>query len=192
MPFDVVHRLADFMDGFPAPWFIAGGWAIDLFVGRTTREHQRLSIAALREDHLALREHFEGWTVLVQQGGLTTDWPPGETLPPPVVAGRAQRPKGDPATIRFHLHPSGHGRWLWMRDRMIGLPLSRLGGRTPEGYPFLAPEIVLLEKSLSKGKKHEQDFRVALGSMSGQSKIWLRDALRTVDPAHPWLEVDFV
>jgi GNAT superfamily N-acetyltransferase len=192
MPFDVVHRLADFMDGFPAEWFVTGGWAIDLFLGRTTREHKRLTIAVLRDDQLALRERFDGWTVLVQQGGLTTDWALGETLLAPVVAGRAQRAKGDPAVVGFQLHPSAHGRWLWLKNLMIALPLARMGGRTPEGIPYLAPEIVLLEKAMVRGKKEDQEFRTALRSMSGQARIWLRDSLKAVDPAHFWLEVDFV
>ena len=34
----------------PAPWFIAGGWAIDLFLGRKTREHADVDFALSRLD----------------------------------------------------------------------------------------------------------------------------------------------
>ena len=40
-PADVTRRLA----GVTVPWYVAGGWAIDLFLGRTTREHADLEIA---------------------------------------------------------------------------------------------------------------------------------------------------
>jgi Aminoglycoside-2''-adenylyltransferase len=32
------------------PWWIAGGWAIDLFLGRQTREHEDLDVLILRRD----------------------------------------------------------------------------------------------------------------------------------------------
>ncbi|MFD6463810.1 nucleotidyltransferase domain-containing protein [Streptomyces roseolus] len=31
-----------------APWCVAGGWALDLFVGSTTREHEDIEIAVPR------------------------------------------------------------------------------------------------------------------------------------------------
>ena len=31
--------------GVTVPWYVAGGWAIDLFIGRQTREHGDLEIA---------------------------------------------------------------------------------------------------------------------------------------------------
>ena len=33
------------MDGADFPWFVAGGWAIDLFLGTRTRDHEDLEIA---------------------------------------------------------------------------------------------------------------------------------------------------
>lgn len=49
------------MEGFSRPWFVAGGWAIDLFLDRVTREHSDIEIAVLREDQLALQRHLVGW-----------------------------------------------------------------------------------------------------------------------------------
>jgi hypothetical protein len=40
-PADIARLLA----GVTAPWCVAGGWAIDLFLGRQTREHGDLEIA---------------------------------------------------------------------------------------------------------------------------------------------------
>ena len=28
----------------PVPWYVAGGWAIDLFVGQVTRDHQDVDL----------------------------------------------------------------------------------------------------------------------------------------------------
>ncbi|RBP90057.1 hypothetical protein DFO70_110163 [Cytobacillus firmus] len=39
MSFDQCRDIASLMTGFTKPWFVAGGGAIDLFVGRETRNH---------------------------------------------------------------------------------------------------------------------------------------------------------
>ena len=37
-------------------WFFAGGWAIDLFLGKETRKHSDIEIAILRNDQLYLKK----------------------------------------------------------------------------------------------------------------------------------------
>jgi len=49
------------MAGFEKPLFIAGGWAIDLYIGRITRVHKDIEIAILRRDQLALHKYMNGW-----------------------------------------------------------------------------------------------------------------------------------
>jgi hypothetical protein len=43
-----------------APWWIAGGWAIDLFLGKQTREHEDVDVLFLRRDQDAVRNLFAG------------------------------------------------------------------------------------------------------------------------------------
>jgi len=38
-----------------APWWIAGGRALDMFLGHETRKHDDLEVAVLRRDQLAFR-----------------------------------------------------------------------------------------------------------------------------------------
>jgi hypothetical protein len=45
MSFEQCHRITSFMSGFNKPCFFAGGWAIDLFIGKQTRPHQDIEIA---------------------------------------------------------------------------------------------------------------------------------------------------
>ena len=47
-PFEQIEITAAHMDGFPAPWFVSGGWAIDLFLGRVTRDHSDIEIGIYR------------------------------------------------------------------------------------------------------------------------------------------------
>jgi hypothetical protein len=46
--FDPSHLL-ELMRGFAAPWWVAGGWALDLWLGRRTRDHEDLDVAVLRK-----------------------------------------------------------------------------------------------------------------------------------------------
>ena len=44
-----IMAVARIMAGFPHPWFVSGGWAIDLFVGRVTREHGDREMGIFRQ-----------------------------------------------------------------------------------------------------------------------------------------------
>ena len=45
------------------PWWIAGGWAIDLFLGEQTRHHDDIDVLILRRDQREVRTIFRGWDV---------------------------------------------------------------------------------------------------------------------------------
>ncbi|MGD6844537.1 nucleotidyltransferase domain-containing protein [Bacillus infantis] len=55
------RKAAGWMAGFEKPWFVAGGWAIDLFIGKQTRPHADLEIGIFREDQQALKSYLEDW-----------------------------------------------------------------------------------------------------------------------------------
>jgi hypothetical protein len=54
-------RLSSLMRSFDAPWWVAGGRALDLWMGRQTRPHQDVDVAVLRADQKQLHEVFGGW-----------------------------------------------------------------------------------------------------------------------------------
>lgn len=53
---DGVLAAAAIMSAFPRPWFVSGGWALDLFVGHVTREHEDLEIGIARADQSLLHD----------------------------------------------------------------------------------------------------------------------------------------
>jgi hypothetical protein len=58
--------------GFGVPWWVAGGWAIDLFAGRPTRPHGDTDLAILRVDQERLRQHLGGWDIHVAHDSVLT------------------------------------------------------------------------------------------------------------------------
>src|SRR3989475_9753807 len=115
--FGPVLEVASLMRGFPRPWYIAGGWAIDLFLGRVTREHDDIDIAILREDQRELRTHFAGWAFEKVVEGQRRPWAEGEWLDPPVHAVQTTSENRPP--IEFLFNESSGATWRFRRNPAI-------------------------------------------------------------------------
>ena len=61
------------MRGFEPDWFIAGGWAIDLFLQKETRPHDDIEIAIFRHDQFALQNYLQNWNLKKVVGGELID-----------------------------------------------------------------------------------------------------------------------
>jgi hypothetical protein len=85
------------------------------------------------------------------------------------------------------LNDSEEDKWLFRRDPTVSLPLADIDGRTDDGVPFLAPEIVLLYKAKQRLPHDELDLAVTLPTLSDRQRKWLRGAIEQVHPGHPWL-----
>jgi hypothetical protein len=56
-----VEEVAAAFARHPGPWWVAGGVAIELAVGRRIRDHADIDIGVLRTDHVAAHEVLLGW-----------------------------------------------------------------------------------------------------------------------------------
>jgi hypothetical protein len=56
----------------PVPWWIAGGWAIDLFLGRETRPHGDLDVGVLRRNVGEVLRSFPGSEAFEAKDGALT------------------------------------------------------------------------------------------------------------------------
>ena len=74
MSFKQCESVTSLMANFNETWFIAGGWAIDLFIGKETREHQDLEIAILRKDQLNLKTYLKEWDFKKVINGEFHNW----------------------------------------------------------------------------------------------------------------------
>jgi hypothetical protein len=190
--FAPVTALVPLLAALPAPWWVAGGWAIDLWLGAVTRPHQDLEIGIWRSDQAALRSHLAGWDLLKAvrgaAGGEWVPWPAGDPLVLPVHQVLARRGGEEPAEIEFFLNDADEaGRWRFRRDDGIRHARNNLVLPSGPGLPIVAPEVVLLHKATHRRPKDEHDLRVARPRLDAAQRAWLRTALATLDPAHPWL-----
>jgi len=183
--FGPVLQVADLMRGFPRPWYIAGGWAIDLFLGQTTREHEDVDVAILRKDQAELRTHLAPWAFEKVVEGQRFPWAESEWLDPPVHEVHSTSENRPP--IEFLFNESTGATWRFRRNPAIMRRLDRIGMRTSAGVPFLAPEIVLLFKAKAPGAKDVQDFDFVQPRLKAEPRRWLKRALETCHPGHPWI-----
>lgn len=99
--------LAELLAGVRQPWWIAGGWAIDLFVGRTTRAHDDVDVQICRDDQLAFQAALATWDLhAADPPGTLRPWRHGEVLPPGgagyLVPPDTNGPLGIPIHARGH------------------------------------------------------------------------------------------
>jgi len=186
-----VAEIAELFSALQAPWWLAGGWAVDAFVGRTTRGHGDIDIAVLRRDQPYLWALLRTWDIRVAHDGVLTPWD-GHAL----VAPRHQfwvRHHGD-ESWRFEilLEDTAGDAWLYRRDPRIAMPLADLGRVDAHGVPYLRPALALLYKSpaapAAAAERNAADFDACAPVLPESDRAWLKAVLPLVAPDHPWLD----
>jgi hypothetical protein len=191
---DEVRAVARFLDRFPGPWWIAGGWAIDLWLGSVSRDHEDIEISVLRQDQAALHVYCGAWPMFTPRNHEWVLLPPGEQLVlpefqlqvrPPHAA--PPDPPGLPPEFEFMLNDVEAGEWIFRPEPLIrrAWEYVRLPGAA--GLPVTAPEVQLLHKARHHRPKDEHDFVQVRPHLSPEQRLWLRSALAELRPADPWL-----
>ena len=62
------HEAARHLETLTAPWYVAAGWALDLFLGRRAREHDDLEIGVPAHRFAEVRAALAGLEFVVGDG----------------------------------------------------------------------------------------------------------------------------
>ena len=176
------------MRDFKPDWFVAGGWAVDLFVGKETRNHKDIEIAIFRKDQIALQNYFSGWQLRKAQSGELLIWKQNEILELPIHEIHCFKQIAEPQSLEVLLNETNDDKWFFRRNAKITKPLAKLHLTSDLGIKFLRPEIVLLYKSKNPRAKDQQDFEIVRKCLDAESKEWLKDALLICYSEHRWLQ----
>jgi hypothetical protein len=189
--FAPIEAVARIMAAFPRPWWVSGGWAIDLFLGQVTRQHGDLEVGLFRDDQEALRAYLSEWELFrIEYRPEDAEWVPwsaGEWMALPEFQIQARRASAQPTEIDFFLNDRVAEEWQCRRDPAITRPVASISRRSSTGIPFLVPEIQLLFKAKWHRPKDESDFRAACPRFDPTQRAWLAEALGIVHPGDPWL-----
>jgi hypothetical protein len=180
-----VANVARLMAGFSRPWALCGGWGVDAWLGRQTRDHDDIDLAVFEDGLEALRLHLDGWRLVAHD---TTD-DDGDT---PWLGRRLYMPahiharNGD-ANLDIQVNEHDGDAWLLSREPRLVAEPARLAGACAWGLPALAPEVILFYKARELRQKDGVDFEALRHRLSGEQTRWLRGAIAGFDPAHAWL-----
>jgi hypothetical protein len=159
------------------PWWIAGGYAIEHFVGRPLRPHGDIDILLLRADHAAARALLARWDCWkADPPGTLRPWRDGDALPSH-VSDVWCRDYGGPWRFQLMLDDSEGALWQCRRCATVTRSVVELGARDSKGIPFLAPEVQLFYKAKAPRPKDEVDFAAAWPLLSAPQKAWLRQSI---------------
>ena len=182
------HQVAERLAGVDAPWWVIGGHAIDLALGRITRRHEDIEIATTRDGFGPIRVHLQRhYTLFAAGDGTLRRLAPADPYPKdkhqcwvldePVAVWR----------LDVMQEPGDANIWRCRRDDRIAASRETIIRRTPDNISYLAPEAVLLFKAKGMREKDVKDFTLVAPLLQPAQRAWLLDALALVHPGHVWI-----
>ncbi len=181
------ERAASLLAGAAAPWWFAGGWAIDLFIGHTRREHGDLDIGCFRGHVIGLLEGLGDWDVKASAGGTLIGLERG-TLLDPTFHTLWCRPRNSASwVLEILIEEMEEPDWVYRRERRIRRFSRDIVAHTTAGLCYLRPEIQLLYKSKAPRDRDHDDFHAAWPLLGVEARSWLADTIATTSPGHSWL-----
>jgi hypothetical protein len=173
-------------DGAPFPWWVAGGWSLELG-GPPARTHEDIDVVVLARDTDAARAWLARWHI----------WEPDPTGMRPLRAGDDPRPGQEqwwlrrdawsPWVMDVLLTPSDGADWLYKRDHAVRRPLADMVRYGDDGVPYQRPEVTLLLKAKHAREKDVADLDRVWPVLDVGARGWLLGALARTLPDHPWL-----
>lgn len=181
-------EVAALLAGFDAPWWIAGGWALEAYTG-VTRTHDDVDVAFFGSDLPAVRAHFAGTHHL---------WAAGSGALRPLTDERPELPEWSAQVwVREHalapwlldllVNPGDASGWVFKRDPAVVRPLAEVTWVGRDGMRYLNPEVVLAYKAKLDRPKDRADLDTVLPRLDAAAREWLRATVERLYPDHPWL-----
>jgi hypothetical protein len=177
--FEQCLKVKTIMDKFGYPWFIAGGWAIDLFLGKETRIHADIEIGIYRKHQMQLYRYLEKYKkYYIDNRSLVgkhekREWNK-EYLRLPIHELYVEI---QGLEIEMLLNERDDTNWIYRRNEKIKREEKKAILLTDKSIPYLCPEIVLLYKTKNSRDKDIKDIENVIPVMNEEQKRWLDESL---------------
>ena len=178
------------MSRVDVPWYVAAGWAIDLFLGQQQRHHDDLEVGVPADRFPEVADALSSYDLFVAAGinDKPLVWPLGAAE---WSLEHHQTWVREPSTGYWRMdlfrEPSRDGLWVCRRHPDIALAYEDVIAHTADGIPFARPEVVLLFKAKHQLPKDEADFAAALPFLNPDARSRLAAWLELVHPGHSWI-----
>lgn len=186
-----ISEIKEVFAHIPARWAIAGGWALDLHIGKKSREHSDIDVVIYREEQQVVYQSLErDWTLYKATNRSIKRWEDGEYLELTNDVW-VSRNENSPWKFQMMLFDSENNNWIYRRKKSIKKLKNEIFQKTKNGTPYLKPEIQLLYKAGSKQvrEKDFKDFQTILPSLLPEEMEWLKRSLKKQFPeGHHWIQ----
>src|SRR5574341_1828127 len=157
----------------PFSWGLAGGYAVEQFLGTAIREHGDLDIVVYRDDQLRVHDWLAGWRLYaVEPPGPLRPWRTGEYLSYGLHDIWGHRLGIQAWELQIMLAEVEGQEWFSRRNPSIRGRREDLI-LTYHGLPCVRIEVQLLYKARNCRPKDDLDLQACLPRMSANAKQWL-------------------
>jgi hypothetical protein len=182
-----VPAVVTLFDRAPFQWCLAGGYAVEQFVGAPFREHGDIDVVIFRDEQISAQDWLTGWELFAADPpGTLRKWLPAEYLPFGIHDIWGYQTGSQAWQLQLMIIEVDGQTWFNRRNPHIR------GNRhdlitTYNGLPCLRIEVQLLYKANGLRPKDELDFQTCLPLLSAEARQWLKDSLSIMYPqGHVW------
>jgi Aminoglycoside-2''-adenylyltransferase len=191
------------MSSYTSHWALCGGWAVDAWLGRLTREHGDIDISIFQDDQHALFQHLNGWQLIAHDNSVPGDtsdlWDgvrriglPGHIHGRPLdrddaLPDRLSDPGGQGFGLDIQLDDRAGDDWVMKREPRVTRPIEQCVAESPWALPAAVPEVLLFFKAAEPRRRDERDFLALLPLLDDEQRLWLSGALSAAFPGHHWI-----
>jgi hypothetical protein len=183
-----VAELSVIFANCPFKWGLAGGYAIEQFLGRIVRAHEDIDLIVFRDDQLRLQDWLGDWLLYAADPpGVLRKWTNGEYLPFGIHDIWGYRFGSEAWQLQIMLAEAEGVEWYSRNNRAIrGIRSALIVGYN--GIPCIRVEVQLLYKAKSHRPKDDLDFQACLPHLDSEARTWLKEKLILLYPqGHSWL-----
>ena len=183
-------HLARRLGRLDVPWYVAGGWAIEL-AGGVARAHGDLEMAVAAPNFASILSSLPELSFDVVAGPPARAWHVTSGHAPELATTHQTWGRTADGVYRVDVfrEPEEQGRWVCRREPSISRAYEQVIRRTTTGIPYLDPVYVMLFKAKHAREKDTADLHGILPVLTDDQRGELRGLLDAVHPGHSWSEL---
>lgn len=162
----------------PIRWWVSGGHALELHLGRSWRGHADTDISILRHDAPLLPSILDGWDIHVAAAGVLTPWDGSRLITSQSHNNLwCRATPSSPWQLDITISDGNDTEWIYRRAPAIRRPWTHAVLTTADRLPYLSPVLQLLFKSKNPRPKDHVDAEVVISALSTIERDQLSDLL---------------
>lgn len=177
--------VADVLAPSGARWWLAGGAALDRWLGAPIRERENIDVSTTAADLealiAALPPTYSAWAPDGDGVMPLADAAEDADLQPVLIRDDA----AEAWVLRVNLEDGAPRAWVYRRDARLQLPWDR-AVLDIDGIPTGVPEVQLVWKALRPRPEDDVDKDAVLPRLSEEARHWWERAILTIHPHSSW------